>query len=102
MIPCFKKESRHNSEIFLEDISGRSAVDFGLECTSKNFMYYVHSLRTNLQAASLVKKIQVINYVIIVDTKGSSTAYYYPFLQYLGKRLARGRYSTATEETKAR
>ena len=44
----------------------------------------------------------LINYVIIVDTKGSSTAYYYPFLQYLGKRLVRGRYSTATEETKAR
>ena len=45
---------------------------------------------------------ELINYVIIVDTKGSSTAYYYPFLQYLGKRLVRGRYSTATEETKAR
>ena len=41
--------------MFLEDISGRSAVDFGLECTSKNFMYYVHSLRTNLQAACLVR-----------------------------------------------
>ena len=66
-------------------------------------MHYVHSLRKNLQAASLVKTRQVINYVIIVDTKwGSSITYYYPLLQYLGKRLVRGRYSTTTEVTKAR
>ena len=56
--------------MFLEDISGRSAVDFGLECTSKNFMYYVHSLRTNLQAACLVQTLYftLIMYCI-VDTK---------------------------------
>ena len=50
----------------------------------KTIMHSVHSLRINLQAASLVKTRQVINYVIIVDTKwGSSITYYYPLLQYL-------------------
>ena len=46
---------------------------------------------------------ELINYVIIVDTKwDSSITYYYPLLQYLEKRLVRGRYSTTTEVTKAR
>ena len=35
---------------------GRSVVNFGLECIDENFfIFYVHSDRTNLQAACLVK-----------------------------------------------
>ena len=35
---------------------GRSVVNFGLECMNENFIiFYVHSDRTNLQAACLVK-----------------------------------------------
>ena len=48
-------------------------------------MHYVHSLRKNLQAASLVETRQLTNYVIIVDTKGQFYRLQLSFLTVPGK-----------------
>ena len=49
---------------------GRSVVNFGLQFIDENFfIFYVHSDRTNLQAACLVKTSYLITYYIVDTTR---------------------------------